>query len=162
MYFCQQTLCLNRFVLHFALFGSCNSTLSSDSLAHGLSWYFSWWQSCTWATTMTLSVHGPSCTGRIHLWFFSPQVSVVKSEETKMRQEDLSRLLYEVQILRSQQENMECQVQDMKQWVESYSGCFLRAFVSPEWWNVGNGWKEEPCTLPSPGSQGLTIDLFRQ
>ncbi|KFV94488.1 Heat shock factor protein 4, partial [Fulmarus glacialis] len=43
------------------------------------------------------------------------QVSVVKSEETKMRQEDLSRLLYEVQILRSQQENMECQVQDMKQ-----------------------------------------------
>ena len=47
--------------------------------------------------------------------FFPPQVSVVKSEETKMRQEDLSRLLYEVQILRSQQENMECQVQDMKQ-----------------------------------------------
>ncbi|XP_010220338.1 PREDICTED: heat shock factor protein 4, partial [Tinamus guttatus] len=42
------------------------------------------------------------------------KVSVVKSEETKMRQEDLSRLLYEVQILRSQQENMECQVQDMK------------------------------------------------
>lgn len=40
---------------------------------------------------------------------------MVKSEETKMRQEDLSRLLYEVQILRSQQENMECQVQDMKQ-----------------------------------------------
>lgn len=39
----------------------------------------------------------------------------MKSEETKMRQEDLSRLLYEVQILRSQQENMECQVQDMKQ-----------------------------------------------
>ncbi|NXL92621.1 HSF4 protein, partial [Alectura lathami] len=43
------------------------------------------------------------------------KVSVVKSEETKMRQEDLSRLLYEVQVLRSQQENMECQVQDMKQ-----------------------------------------------
>ncbi|NXK24464.1 HSF4 protein, partial [Arenaria interpres] len=43
------------------------------------------------------------------------KVSVVKSEETKMRQEDLSRLLYEVQILRSQQENMDCQVQDMKQ-----------------------------------------------
>ncbi|XP_075796467.1 F-box/LRR-repeat protein 8 isoform X6 [Pelodiscus sinensis] len=43
------------------------------------------------------------------------KVSVVKSEETKMRQEDLSRLLYEVQILRSQQENMECQMQDMKQ-----------------------------------------------
>uniref|UniRef100_A0A8C8VE43 Heat shock transcription factor 4 n=1 Tax=Pelusios castaneus TaxID=367368 RepID=A0A8C8VE43_9SAUR len=43
------------------------------------------------------------------------KVSVVKSEETKMRQEDLNRLLYEVQILRSQQENMECQLQDMKQ-----------------------------------------------
>uniref|UniRef100_A0A8C0H2E5 Heat shock transcription factor 4 n=1 Tax=Chelonoidis abingdonii TaxID=106734 RepID=A0A8C0H2E5_CHEAB len=43
------------------------------------------------------------------------KVSIVKSEETKMRQEDLSRLLYEVQILRSQQENMECQMQDMKQ-----------------------------------------------
>ncbi|NXX84068.1 HSF1 protein, partial [Urocolius indicus] len=40
--------------------------------------------------------------------------AVVKTEETKMRQEDLSRLLYEVQILRSQQENTECQVQDMK------------------------------------------------
>ncbi|XP_069495945.1 heat shock factor protein 4-like [Ambystoma mexicanum] len=43
------------------------------------------------------------------------KVSVVKNEETKMRQEDLSRLLYEVQILRGQQENMECQTQDMKQ-----------------------------------------------
>ncbi|KAH0619493.1 hypothetical protein JD844_000153 [Phrynosoma platyrhinos] len=43
------------------------------------------------------------------------KVSVVKSEETKMRQEDLSRLLYEIQVLRSQQETMECQVQDMKQ-----------------------------------------------
>ncbi|XP_066493530.1 heat shock factor protein 4 [Tiliqua scincoides] len=43
------------------------------------------------------------------------KVSVVKSDETKMRQEDLSRLLYEIQILRSQQETMECQVQDMKQ-----------------------------------------------
>lgn len=42
-----------------------------------------------------------------------------------MRQEDLSRLLYEVQILKSQQENMECQMQDMKQWVESYLGCFF-------------------------------------
>lgn len=111
---------------------------------------------------MTLSVHGPSCTGKICLWFFSAQVSVVKSEETKMRQEDLSRLLYEVQILRSQQENMECQVQDMKQWVESYSGCFLWAFVSLEWWLVGNAWREEPCTLPFPGNQGLTRDLLRQ
>uniref|UniRef100_A0ABM5EUB6 Heat shock factor protein 4 isoform X1 n=1 Tax=Pogona vitticeps TaxID=103695 RepID=A0ABM5EUB6_9SAUR len=43
------------------------------------------------------------------------KVSVVKSEETKMRQEDLSRLLYEIQVLRNQQETMECQVQDMKQ-----------------------------------------------
>ncbi|KAF5907657.1 heat shock factor protein 4, partial [Clarias magur] len=43
------------------------------------------------------------------------KVSIVKSEETKFRQEDLSKLLYEVQVLRSQQENMECQLQDMKQ-----------------------------------------------
>lgn len=42
---------------------------------------------------------------------------MVKSEETKVRQEDLSKLLYEVQLLRTQQDNMECQVQDMKQWV---------------------------------------------
>ncbi|XP_006641489.2 heat shock factor protein 4 [Lepisosteus oculatus] len=42
------------------------------------------------------------------------KVSMVKSEETKVRQEDLSKLLYEVQVLRSQQENMECQIQDMK------------------------------------------------
>lgn len=64
---------------------------------------------------MTVSVHSPLYVGKIHFGLFLPQVSVVKSEETKMRQEDLSRLLYEVQILRSQQENMECQVQDMKQ-----------------------------------------------
>lgn len=43
------------------------------------------------------------------------QVSIVKSEETKVRQEDLSKLLYEVQLLRTQQDNMECQMQDMKQ-----------------------------------------------
>ncbi|XP_028814861.1 heat shock factor protein 4 isoform X2 [Denticeps clupeoides] len=43
------------------------------------------------------------------------KVSIVKSEEAKVRQEDLSKLLYEVQVLRSQQENMECQMQDMKQ-----------------------------------------------
>ncbi|KAF7225319.1 heat shock factor protein 4 isoform X2 [Nothobranchius furzeri] len=43
------------------------------------------------------------------------KVSIVKSEETKVRQEDLSKLLYEVQLLRTQQENMECQMQDMKQ-----------------------------------------------
>uniref|UniRef100_A0A8C1AI24 Heat shock transcription factor 4 n=1 Tax=Cyprinus carpio carpio TaxID=630221 RepID=A0A8C1AI24_CYPCA len=43
------------------------------------------------------------------------KVSIVKSEDTKVRQEDLSKLLYEVQVLRSQQENMEMQMQDMKQ-----------------------------------------------
>ncbi|XP_063800310.1 heat shock factor protein 4 [Pseudophryne corroboree] len=43
------------------------------------------------------------------------KVSVVKNEETKLRHEDVSRLLYEVQTLRSQQENTECQMQDMKQ-----------------------------------------------
>ncbi|XP_061825270.1 heat shock factor protein 4 [Nerophis lumbriciformis] len=43
------------------------------------------------------------------------KVSLVKSEETKVRQEDLSKLLYEVQLLRTQQDNMECQMQDMKQ-----------------------------------------------
>uniref|UniRef100_A0A9J7X2C9 Heat shock transcription factor 4 n=1 Tax=Cyprinus carpio carpio TaxID=630221 RepID=A0A9J7X2C9_CYPCA len=43
------------------------------------------------------------------------KVSIVKSEETKVRQEDLSKLLYEVQVLRGQQENMEMQMQDMKQ-----------------------------------------------
>ncbi|KAM6946021.1 heat shock factor protein 4 [Aplochiton taeniatus] len=43
------------------------------------------------------------------------KVSMVKSEETKVRQEDLSKLLYEMQLLRSQQDNMECQMQDMKQ-----------------------------------------------
>lgn len=42
----------------------------------------------------------------------------MKSEETKVRQEDLSKLLYEVQLLRTQQDNMECQMQDMKQWVQ--------------------------------------------
>lgn len=47
--------------------------------------------------------------------FVYSQVSIVKSEETKVRQEDLSKLLYEVQVLRSQQENMEMQMQDMKQ-----------------------------------------------
>ncbi|XP_053741438.1 heat shock factor protein 4 isoform X1 [Synchiropus splendidus] len=43
------------------------------------------------------------------------KVSIVKSEDTKVRQEDLSKLLYEVQLLRTQQDNMECQMQDMKQ-----------------------------------------------
>ncbi|XP_055030688.2 heat shock factor protein 4 [Misgurnus anguillicaudatus] len=43
------------------------------------------------------------------------KVSIVKSEETKVRQEDLSKLLYEVQMLRSQQETMEMEMQDMKQ-----------------------------------------------
>ncbi|XP_068170099.1 heat shock factor protein 4 [Antennarius striatus] len=43
------------------------------------------------------------------------KVSIVKSEETKVRHEDLSKLLYEVQLLRTQQDNMECQMHDMKQ-----------------------------------------------
>ncbi|KAM4721400.1 heat shock factor protein 4 [Rhinophrynus dorsalis] len=43
------------------------------------------------------------------------KVSAVKNEETKLRHEDMSRLLYEVQTLRGQQENTECQMQDMKQ-----------------------------------------------
>uniref|UniRef100_A0A8C5PZR4 Heat shock transcription factor 4 n=1 Tax=Leptobrachium leishanense TaxID=445787 RepID=A0A8C5PZR4_9ANUR len=43
------------------------------------------------------------------------KVSVVKSDETKLRHEDVSRLLYEVQTIRGQQENTECQMQDMKQ-----------------------------------------------
>nr|XP_023683002.1 heat shock factor protein 4 [Paramormyrops kingsleyae] len=42
------------------------------------------------------------------------KVSIVKSEETKVRQEDLSKLLYEVQVLRTQQESMQCQMQDVK------------------------------------------------
>ncbi|XP_018115949.1 heat shock factor protein 4 [Xenopus laevis] len=43
------------------------------------------------------------------------KVSVVKNEETKLRHEDVSRLLYELQTLRGQQESSECQMQDMKQ-----------------------------------------------
>ncbi|XP_034032991.1 heat shock factor protein 4 [Thalassophryne amazonica] len=43
------------------------------------------------------------------------KVSIVKNEGTKVRQEDLSKLMYEVQLLRTQQDNMECQMQDMKQ-----------------------------------------------
>lgn len=53
------------------------------------------------------------------------QVSIVKSEETKVRQEDLSKLLYEVQLLRTQQDNMECQMQDMKQWVDQMCVYFI-------------------------------------
>ncbi|KAK1784870.1 hypothetical protein P4O66_018309 [Electrophorus voltai] len=49
------------------------------------------------------------------------QVSIVKSEETKVRQEDLSRLLYEVQVLRGQQDSMESKMQDMKQWEPNHS-----------------------------------------
>ncbi|KAM9301564.1 heat shock factor protein 4 [Gastrophryne carolinensis] len=43
------------------------------------------------------------------------KVSVVKNEETKLRHEDVSRLLYEVQSLRNQQDSTDCQMQDMKQ-----------------------------------------------
>ncbi|XP_048829628.1 heat shock factor protein 4 [Brienomyrus brachyistius] len=41
------------------------------------------------------------------------KVSIVKSEEARVRQEDLSKLLYEVQVLRNQQESMQCQMQDV-------------------------------------------------
>lgn len=57
------------------------------------------------------------------------QVSLVKSEETKVRQEDLSKLLYEVQLLRTQQDNMECQMQDMKQWVDSVHFTFISIYL---------------------------------
>ncbi|XP_026859812.1 heat shock factor protein 4 [Electrophorus electricus] len=54
--------------------------------------------------------------GREHLLeHIKRKVSIVKSEETKVRQEDLSRLLYEVQVLRGQQDSMESKMQDMKQ-----------------------------------------------
>ncbi len=53
----------------------------------------------------------------------------MKSEETKVRQEDLSKLLYEVQLLRTQQDNLECQMQDMKQWVERFGVC---AVMTPQ------------------------------
>ncbi|NXP49432.1 HSF4 protein, partial [Heliornis fulica] len=43
------------------------------------------------------------------------KVSVVKSEETRMRQEDFSKLLQEVQIMKRHQENTERQMQDTKQ-----------------------------------------------
>ncbi|KTF73262.1 hypothetical protein cypCar_00027699 [Cyprinus carpio] len=53
------------------------------------------------------------------------KVSIVKSEETKVRQEDLSKLLYEVQVLRGQQENMEMQMQDMKHPLMLDDGCSI-------------------------------------
>ncbi|XP_076847748.1 heat shock factor protein 4 isoform X2 [Brachyhypopomus gauderio] len=43
------------------------------------------------------------------------KVSIMKSEETKVRQEDLAKLLYELQVLRGQQDSMESQMQDIKQ-----------------------------------------------
>lgn len=63
----------------------------------------------------------------------SSQVSLVKSEETKVRQEDLSKLLYEVQLLRTQQDNMECQMQDMKQWVDCVCVCVLESLTLCSW-----------------------------
>lgn len=60
------------------------------------------------------------------------KVSIVKSEETKVRQEDLSKLLYEVQLLRTQQDNMECQMQDMKQWVSVFG---VRVCLCVPWSN---------------------------
>ena len=61
-------------------------------------------------------------------------MSIVKSEETKVRQEDLSKLLYEVQLLRTQQDNMECQMQDMKQWVRGSVLCVPRPHTSKAPW----------------------------
>lgn len=55
----------------------------------------------------------------------------MKSEETKVRQEDLSKLLYEVQLLRTQQDNMECQMQDMKQWVDQMCVYFIHIHQRP-------------------------------
>ncbi|XP_051884684.1 heat shock factor protein 4 [Pristis pectinata] len=59
-----------------------------------------------------------------HLYFLRGQehllehikrkVSVVKSEETKMRQEDVSKLLYDMQLMRGHQESMDCRLKDMK------------------------------------------------
>ncbi|XP_072926690.1 heat shock factor protein 4 isoform X3 [Hemitrygon akajei] len=42
------------------------------------------------------------------------KVSVVKSEETKIRQEDVSKLLYDMQLMRGHQESMDCRLKDMK------------------------------------------------
>ncbi|XP_069757309.1 heat shock factor protein 4 [Narcine bancroftii] len=59
-----------------------------------------------------------------HLYFLRGQehllehikrkVSVVKSEETKMRQEDISKLLYDMQLMRGHQESVDCRLKDMK------------------------------------------------
>ncbi|XP_067905742.1 heat shock factor protein 4 isoform X3 [Heterodontus francisci] len=59
-----------------------------------------------------------------HLYFLRGQehllehikrkVSVVKSEESKMRQEDVSKLLYDMQLMRGHQESMDCRLKDMK------------------------------------------------
>lgn len=87
------------------------------------------------------------------------QVSIVKSEETKFRQEDLSKLLYEVQVLRSQQENMECQMQDMKQWepqnFDIYCTWLEFAIIGGlRWWSRTQFADEALCLLvslhPSP------------
>ncbi|XP_074058786.1 heat shock factor protein 4 isoform X1 [Macrotis lagotis] len=43
------------------------------------------------------------------------KVSVLRSEESRLRQEDLSRLLCEVQLLRGQQDSAEGQLQDLRQ-----------------------------------------------
>ncbi|XP_072403893.1 heat shock factor protein 4 isoform X5 [Chiloscyllium punctatum] len=59
-----------------------------------------------------------------HLYFLRGQehllehikrkVSVMKSEETKVRQEDVSKLLYDMQLMRGHQESMDCRLKDMK------------------------------------------------
>ncbi|XP_060693784.1 heat shock factor protein 4 isoform X5 [Hemiscyllium ocellatum] len=66
-----------------------------------------------------------------HLYFLRGQehllehikrkVSVMKSEETKVRQEDVSKLLYDMQLMRGHQESMDCRLKDMKQSVSLLS-----------------------------------------
>lgn len=72
------------------------------------------------------------------------KVSIVKSEETKVRQEDLSKLLYEVQLLRTQQDNMECQMQDMKQWVSVFC---VRACLCVPWSNKFSTFQQSHAEL---------------
>lgn len=178
MFCCQQTLCMKGFVLLFTLFypfGLCNNILRIfQTLVLHIS-FLAFQLIRAQLVEFLLLNHSndtvcpwPFLLQQNPPFIFPPQVSVVKSEETKMRQEDLSRLLYEVQILRSQQENMECQVQDMKQWVEFYSGCFLRTFASWELLILGECLKEGVLHTFLPGSTcwdrdlSWRLDLLRQ
>ena len=100
--------------LGFILWGPSMSVKWTDLRATVLVWLLT-----SLLTNTEVETYG--CTCALRESFTEPgcsvclQVSIVKSEETKVRQEDLSKLLYEVQLLRTQQDNMECQMQDMKQ-----------------------------------------------